>query len=548
MGTLVTGPVETRFYSRVRPTLEIQAPECHHGAVDPLRGSTILLLEDIARTRGAEFHEAGSPDHPPGGRGCHEDAGRPARAVPRARRPDFLRSYPAFWKRAIRLVRIDHYYRRCLREATDYLPAEIHSRPAETWSAFLCSVELHHTLPRTVIHNDPHAGNWYSTADGQPGLADWGAVTTGHWSRDLAYALSTMLTIDDRRLWERELVELYTEELGALSGQAIDPEDAWLRYRQQVWGALAFWAPTFSPPRLVPGDMQPREVAAEMLTRIGTALIDLDSSRCDRGADGVTATRDRARRPDGPARPARDRRRAADRPRSVRLAPAASPASTATSPACRVPGDGYGAGQPSRPRQARDQHQPRHLPQAGAALGHHLSRRRRASAAWPTGRTGSAVRKMLNPKFTASGLAPLGELIVDAITDTIDGWEQRAGTGEPFDIQEEFSLLTMAVMLRSMFTRPAPREEVERLAGQLRGPDARHGGRRCSRRRCPRWVPRPFERRSDGAQGRDQRLHRRDGRRAPPQPDRGRGPAEHGARRASSRTARRWTTSTSAAS
>jgi len=108
------------------------------------------------------------------------------------------------------------------------------------------------------------------------------------------------------------------------------------------------------------------------------------------------------------------------------------------------------------------------------------------------------VRRMLNPKFSARGLAPLEDLIIDAIVDSVDGWDRFAETGERIDIQEEFSLLTMSVMLRSMFTHPAPPDEVRRLANSF--VDLMHGmAIAMVTTPLPGWAPRPFERRYERA-------------------------------------------------
>ena len=74
------------------------------------------------------------------------------------------------------------------------------------------------------------------------------------------------------------------------------------------------------------------------------------------------------------------------------------------------------------------------------------------------------VRRLLNPKFTERGLAPLAELMIDTIVGIVDSWSVHARSGEAIDIQEEFSILTMSVMLRTMFTAPTERAEVARLA------------------------------------------------------------------------------------
>lgn len=126
--------------------------------------------------------------------------------------------------------------------------------------------------PQTLLHNDPHRGNWYITGAGRMGLLDWQTNCFGHWSRDLAYALPTLLTVDQRRAWEYDLLCRY--RLRAELDETVD--EAWLRYRQQLAGGLLFWAPTLRPSRGFP-DMQPRTLAVELLTRITTAMVDHDT-------------------------------------------------------------------------------------------------------------------------------------------------------------------------------------------------------------------------------------------------------------------------------
>lgn len=108
------------------------------------------------------------------------------------------------------------------------------------------------------------------------------------------------------------------------------------------------------------------------------------------------------------------------------------------------------------------------------------------------------VRRMLNPKFTARGLAPIEELIVDAIEDGVESWDRFATSGTRVDIQEQLSLVTMSVLLRSMFTLPAPPAEVERLASHY----AQLMNGMAITMLCtplPQSLPRPFARRYEAA-------------------------------------------------
>ncbi len=133
--------------------------------------------------------------------------------------------------------------------------------------------KLNARLPRTLIHSDVHVSNWYRTADGQMGLSDWGCVAKGNGARDLAYALGTALTIEDRRAWEADLVEIYLDSFAAHGGTRPSIDDTLDLYRRHLVCALLMWTPTLCHSPLLP-DMQPRDVSIAMIERITAALSD----------------------------------------------------------------------------------------------------------------------------------------------------------------------------------------------------------------------------------------------------------------------------------
>lgn len=282
----ITGAVEARFYVHLRPLLAIEAPRCFHGVVDDRRMTAITLLEDLTATKGATFL---SPTTVVSRPDAEQIIGTLAHvhgrlgAIPA---PAYLKTYQGHWRDALGMVNVERYFLRAFVESGDLIAPGIRADPARAWRAVLASIACHDDLEPTLVHNDVHLGNWYRTDAGRMGLCDWQAVVRGHWSRDLAYALATTLTVDDRRAWERELVALYVDALAAAGGPTVSAEAAWLAYRRQLWGALAYWAPTYSPPKLMPSDMQPREISGELLHRISTACVDLDAlnamEACDR--------------------------------------------------------------------------------------------------------------------------------------------------------------------------------------------------------------------------------------------------------------------------
>ena len=121
-----------------------------------------------------------------------------------------------------------------------------------------------------------HLGNWYAVGEHGMGLYDWQCMTTGECALDVVYAVMSALTIEDRRAWERELLELYLEELTLAGGTAPPFDLAWPRYRQQVFHSLVFWLYTIGSGRMQP-QMQKQSVAEANVARMTQATIDLES-------------------------------------------------------------------------------------------------------------------------------------------------------------------------------------------------------------------------------------------------------------------------------
>jgi Phosphotransferase enzyme family len=273
---------EGRFYMQVRPGLEMMAPVGYYGAADPVSCRSIVMLEDLARTRNAFF---GGPEERYVTRGMAESMARELATYhgamwnsPRLKGdlswlPTCLEwqentnSVMAFQKRS--LIGVDR--------AADVSAPGFVDRRNELWPAFMRSLTLNLSGPQTFLHQDVHAGNWFSTPEGEMGLYDWHCIARGGWGLDFAYAFMSGLTIEDRRAWERELIEYYLERLKA-AGVESPPsfERAFLQYRQQVFHGLFFWLITIGAGKLQP-DMQPVEISRANLARMTQAVMDLDS-------------------------------------------------------------------------------------------------------------------------------------------------------------------------------------------------------------------------------------------------------------------------------
>ena len=270
---------EARFLQHVRPDLPIEAPTLRHAAYDRITGRSVHLFDDLVATKGATFCGPTTRitrDHAE--QMVDTLAVLHGRFLGSSRFESDLRwvpTYETFLRTGERNgIRVGHD--KAMIEARDVIPPEVFDRRAEIWPMTIKSLALHEQEPRTLIHSDVHLGNWYIVGGDRMGLGDWQCVSTGHWARDFAYAVSTVLAEDDRRAWERDLLDRYLQRMRDQAGLRTTLEVGWNQYRQQLFAALLMWTPTLCHPPTMP-DMQPPEMSRLMIQRITTAIADLDA-------------------------------------------------------------------------------------------------------------------------------------------------------------------------------------------------------------------------------------------------------------------------------
>ena len=187
----------------------------------------------------------------------------------------WLLTYEDFFRAGER-VGLRECHEQAMIKAEAIIPPDVSRRRAEIWPSTIKALELHRKGPPTLLHSDVHLGNWYVTGEGKMGLCDWQCLGKGHWARDVSYAISTTLAIEDRRAWERDLLRRYLDRMREKCGLGITFDEAWDLYRQQIFLALLMWTPTLVHTRTTP-DMQPEEMSLEMIKRMTAAISDLES-------------------------------------------------------------------------------------------------------------------------------------------------------------------------------------------------------------------------------------------------------------------------------
>ncbi|GAB4008901.1 phosphotransferase [Nocardioides ultimimeridianus] len=268
---------EAHFFMRFRPRIEMEAPLGYYGAVDARSWRSMLLMEDIASTKGARFNEPTTPitraqledlltNMARYHGACWEDPELAVLKTPN----DFYRNLSTF-------VRMGPRTAIGMERAKSVIPASLYGHADKLWEGTRRCLDLATTSgPQTLLHGDGHVGQVYVTGEGRMGHTDWQGTMRGAWFYDYAYLVSTAIEREQRREWERELLEHYLTGLAEHGGRPPAYDEAWLRYRQAVFYAYSAWSFTIGRAFYQP-KMQPDEISLACINRVAAAIEDLDS-------------------------------------------------------------------------------------------------------------------------------------------------------------------------------------------------------------------------------------------------------------------------------
>ncbi|EQA98382.1 phosphotransferase family protein [Sphingobium baderi] len=272
---------EVAFYERLRPELDIEAPQVFASAFDSESGTLALVMEDL-RVRGIRFPNVTVPVALDSISDLIDTLARlHARYWQSARLSgdlSWVQSHMAgplhdmFHKPDMVPAMIAEQVR------TEQFKREMVQRLGLTveqlYDGFR-AVQAHQArLPQTILHGDTHIGNTYLLPDGRGGLLDWQLFVRGYCMHDVGYLIATGLSIEDRRRHERELLDHYLDRLKA-HGVADAPsrEDIWTEYRRAaVWNVYIGWLTT-------PVVNYGWEIGVMAHLRVMTAFEDLETAK-----------------------------------------------------------------------------------------------------------------------------------------------------------------------------------------------------------------------------------------------------------------------------
>lgn len=281
----VTGAIwaESRFYRDVRPLMpDLRAPWGYFGASDRKYGRAVVLMEDMDRTRKqVEYGDI---------RTVHTTRAMAESVVDNLatlhgsflgseRLTGDLRWIISSMDLQVHLNAAVNVEKRTLigfDRASEIIPSALHPLRNAVQPGLMRALELDKLGPVGVVHTDVHSGNWFIEDGDRMGLYDWAATARGQGPRDLAYALMSALTVEDRRQWEGELIDRYADRLAEVSGTRQDREAIWTAYRRQTLHGFGYWLYTLGQGMLQP-TMQPDDVSRINIERMAHAVIDLET-------------------------------------------------------------------------------------------------------------------------------------------------------------------------------------------------------------------------------------------------------------------------------
>lgn len=220
---------EVRFYDQLASTVDIKVPQCYFAGIGD-DGTFTLLLEDLAPAQVGEQIAGCTPEQALGAvvnlAGLHgprwcdpsllelEDM-LPAGPV----MGEMLEStYPPAIETFLDMLgdRLSPEDRATLEQVTPLMPLWMSSRD----DCF------------ALLHMDYRLDNLLFDTDG-PGVnaVDWQGLSIGHPLRDVAFFLSTGLSVDDRRAHEERIVRAYHERLATYGVIEYPWEQCWDDYR-----------------------------------------------------------------------------------------------------------------------------------------------------------------------------------------------------------------------------------------------------------------------------------------------------------------------------
>ena len=268
---------EEHFFMGLRDKTTMEAPRGYWAKADDRSWRSIAIMEDIAATRGARFV---GPTERLSREQMHDIVTTLACMHGQLWEDpaiNVLHTLREYIQRTTAMVALRDRAEVGMERAKHEIPAGLQGQADRIYNATVASLGIGtDQMPQTLLHGDAHVGQTYVTGEGRMGYADWHHCLRGGWAYDFAYCVNSACEPEDRREWERGLMETYLKALAEYGGVAPSFDEAWLAYRQQCFWPFVAWVFTIGRAWYQP-EMQPVDRCLAIIRRTGAAIDDLDS-------------------------------------------------------------------------------------------------------------------------------------------------------------------------------------------------------------------------------------------------------------------------------
>lgn len=256
---------EARFYRDLAPRLRMRTARVPYVAVDPATDASIIVMEDIVAGGGLFM----SPHRPFSVAQTRESVTQLAQLHGQTWGLESVIDLE--WLGRNRTMTLSMFDAATLQKLLEDGRADGFPDELLSGQNLFDALQIHASHPVTcVLHGDTHTGNLYLDHDGHPCFYDWETINTGNWAQDVAYHLGTVLSIEDRRANEVELVGHYLRELAANGGPVIDFDEGYALYERSFTLGYLYWVIT---------QIRGRDEVLAHMPRIGAAMADHDTYR-----------------------------------------------------------------------------------------------------------------------------------------------------------------------------------------------------------------------------------------------------------------------------
>lgn len=142
------------------------------------------------------------------------------------------------------------------------------------WCDLLPAMQQQLTTSPTLIHADWRADNMFLDDQGQLIMIDFQLIGVGSGAYDLGYFICQSLERSVRGGREKELVQIYVDEMAA-NGVQLDFDDVWFTFRVAVGFCFIYGIVSYAQYELIPGEGQ--FVVDTLLRRSVEGITDVDA-------------------------------------------------------------------------------------------------------------------------------------------------------------------------------------------------------------------------------------------------------------------------------